>query len=65
MLLKRMCVCERERGREKEGKGKKGLNYTQTLNSIILMDLFTLKHQTKINSDDGGNQREREKHCVQ
>lgn len=26
------------------------------------MDLFTLKHQMKINNEDGENEREREKH---
>lgn len=29
------------------------------------MDLFSPKHQMKINNDDGENECEREKHCVQ
>lgn len=29
------------------------------------MDLFTLEHEMKINNDDGENECEREKHCMQ
>lgn len=50
-------------GREEEGKSDE--KYVQALNSVILMDLFTVKHHMKINNDDGENEHEREKHCVQ